>query len=278
MIKFYPTVSRGELPYLTHNRVLLTASSFAAESVRRKFIGLKSKRMIARVNLPSCVTDDFRDCGGFVATFKWGDYQYSPEEYIEWLLETPPHKAAMMDYCCEEELQVNKGVVRERQQKTTDMAHYFWDKYKDVSWQWIPTIQGWYIKEYLYHAEQMKPLLYEMRERYGSAMLVGIGTLCHRANPKMVHSVVCRLSESLPDVNFHLWGTKKTVLTSEFTLPENIYSVDSAAFNGMYGKGREEWKLAIKPDGSRYKQSEYSLQVKLFKYMEEIKMKGGNIE
>jgi hypothetical protein len=181
------------------------------------------------------------DSGGFVATFKWGDYRYTPDEYVAWL-----HKfkhldwSATMDYCCEREIASNEGIVRERQQRTSEMVHHFWKNYRDTSWSWTPTIQGWEVEDYRRHAKELKPLIFEMQRHYGdSAFRVGVGTLCARASATMVQSVVFAVSEILEGIPLHLWGVKLSVLKSRVALP-NVVSVDSAAWdtNGFYN-GRE---------------------------------------
>jgi hypothetical protein len=41
-----------------------------------------------------------------VATRIWGDYRFSPTQYVSWLHTFRPAWAAMMDYCCEDELAI----------------------------------------------------------------------------------------------------------------------------------------------------------------------------
>lgn len=242
MITFYPTISRGELgKHANVERLLLVASSFAASEV--------SKYGSVRHHLPTPrlseqVTERAADCGGFVATFKWRDYPYTPAQYVHWLRSWRPQWAATMDYCCEDEITSGRpGVVRERQQKTTEMAWRFWQNYQE-SWTWVPTIQGWQIEDYQRHATEMKPLIQEMQAVYGteSAWRVGIGTLCRRASVQMIHDVVRTVSSILPGVPLHLWGIKLGALQSPVALPECVVSVDSAAWNGLFRTGRNEWK------------------------------------
>lgn len=273
MLTFYPTVSQKELgstgAYLKHHTVMLVASSFAAGEVR-KYGKVRGKLRIP--NLPDCVTEKAADCGGFVATFKWGGvYPYTPAQYVEWLHGWLPQWAATMDYCCEDEITSgNPGIVRERQQKTTDMAYHFWQTYKSVPWVWVPTIQGWTVADYQRHATEMKPLIQEMQAYYGndSYFRVGIGTLCRRASSQMIREVILAVTAILGDVPIHLWGVKKTTFKDSIALPECVTSVDSAAFNGLFGTGRNEWKHAMKPDGSYYRQTEWCLQVALPRYIE----------
>src|SRR5258708_4120516 len=209
-IIFYPTISRGEAgKYLdgSTTRVLLTASSYAADEVKK--YGIVRKK-ITTPTLPESITDRAADCGGFVATFKWGGiYPYTAMQYVEWLHAWHPQWAATMDYCCEDEITTDQpGIVRARQDATTGMTYHFWHTYRDVSWVWVPTIQGWAIDDYVRHAQELKPLIDEMHVYYGaeSAFRVGIGTLCHRASVEMIRAVVLAVVAVLGEVDIHLWG------------------------------------------------------------------------
>ena len=247
-LTFYPTVSRDEVgKYLTSPCVLLVASSFAAAEVR------KHDYVIGRLpqpNLSENVTLRAADCGGFVSTFKWGNYRYSPEQYVEWLHGWMPQWAATMDYCCEDEITSGQsGIVRKRQHMTTGMADYFWTNFKDAPWCWVPTIQGWEVEDYKRHAFEMKYLIEEMQAYYGtdSFFRVGIGTLCRRASVGMIYEVVKEVSKILDNVPLHLWGVKLGLLQSPLALPEQVVSMDSAAWNGLFRTGRNEWKTSGLP-------------------------------
>lgn len=246
MITFYPTVARDQLSRIATNRVLLVASSYAASEVRAYG---RVRHSLPVPVIPEHVTERAADCGGFVATFKWGDYPYTPEQYVRWLRAWRPQWAATMDYCCEDEITNGKpGVVRERQQKTTEMAWHFWQTYQE-SWAWVPTIQGWTVEDYERHATEMKPLIDEMRAAYADNpdWRVGVGTLCRRASVQMIHDVVRAVSAVLPGIPLHLWGIKLSALQSPIAMPAQVVSVDSAAWNGLFGSDREEWKASGLP-------------------------------
>lgn len=270
MLTFYPTVSRKELAgsYLMHDTVMLVASSFASDEVRKYG---KVRKSLPVPILPDFVTHRAADCGGFVATFKWGGiYPYTPEQYVEWLYSWHPQWAATMDFCCEDEITGGKsGIVRERQHKTTDMACYFWQHYKAVPWVWVPTIQGWTVEDYKRHATEMKPLVQEMQAYYGkeSAFRVGIGTLCRRASAQLIREVVFAVTAIL-DADVHLWGIKKGFFRSKIAVPRRVRSFDSAAFNAMFGEGREEWKRLTFNGKPLYRQTEWVLQVALPRYID----------
>lgn len=238
--------------------VLLPASSFARK-------GLKNP------NLPPHISEAAADCGGFVATLKWGDYRYTPAEYVGWLETWAPSWAATFDYCCEPEIAANAAAIRERQEKTTAMAWHFWREYRDAPWAWVPTLQGWHAEDYVRHARELRPLVEEMHREYGWAPglhRVGIGTLCRRASPLMVRRVVQAVERELPGVPLHLWGVKLTLLQSQVALPESVVSIDSAAWNGLFAGNRK----AIKETriGLGMSQREYSYLVKLPEYAQKV--------
>src|SRR5580765_775990 len=139
-ITFYPTVSCGELGKYTATKcVLLPASSWAGYELREH--GTDERGFIRSIPVPNSailgrIEKKAADCGGFVATKKWGGkYLYTPEQYVQWLKTWGPDWAATMDFCCENEITSGRpGVVRERQAQTTEMAYHFWNTYRDASW------------------------------------------------------------------------------------------------------------------------------------------------
>lgn len=232
-MRFYATIDSDSVrPYMPDVPVLLPASSWA-------------RKGLAAPKLPVHVTERAADSGGFVATFRWGDYRYTPAQYAGWLRTWGPSWAATMDYCCEDEITGGKpGVVRERQRKTTEMARHTWDTYRRAPWCWVPTVQGWRVDDYRRHAGELRPLIEEMADYYGpgSEFRVGIGTLCRRASAAMVREVAHAVAAELPGVPLHLWGIKLSVLKDSIALPPQVVSLDSAAWSrlmhgGRYGAG-----------------------------------------
>lgn len=254
-VTFYATIPAGdERPYMPAVPVLLPASSWARDRFR-----MRAPR------LPAHITEIAADSGGFVATLKWGDYRYTPAQYVAWLETFSPSWAATMDFCCEPEV-AGGGLVEERQDRTTEMARHFWDNYRDRSWCWVPTVQGWEPSDYRRHARQLLPTLLEMAAHYGpgSAWRVGIGTLCQRADAAMVRRVVDVVADelaSVPDLRLHLWGVKMAALGGDGPIHPAVASVDSAAWNGLFGTAREEWRR------SGLSQREWGYQVALPRYL-----------
>jgi hypothetical protein len=221
---FYATFDVDSLAsYVPNVPVLLPASSWARE-------GLKPP------TLPRAVTQAAADSGGYVASKIWGEYRYSLAEYVTWLLSWkpgPPVWAAMMDYCCEPELQV---LTRERQDKTTYNARQAWSKYKAAPFVWTPTIQGLAPLDYQRHARELAPLIQEMKAYYarrGQADIfrVGVGTLCRRVDSMTIRAIVAAVRAVLPGVGFHLWGIKLSSIRALDIEAMQIKSTDSATWH-----------------------------------------------
>lgn len=256
-MKFYATIDSDSVrPYMPDVPVLLPASSWA-------------RKKLAAPRLPAHVTERAADSGGFVATFRWGDYRYTPAQYVGWLRTFGPRWAATMDYCCEDEITGGvPGVVRERQRKTTEMARHFWGTYRRAgSWCWVPTVQGWRVDDYVRHAGELRPLVEEMADYYGpgSDFRVGVGTLCRRASAAMVREVAHAVAQELPGVPLHLWGIKLTALKERIALPPQVVSVDSAAWNGGIGGQALEERRA-----SGLTQRRYAYTVALPAYLAKV--------
>ena len=233
--QFYATFdAHGLAHYIPPNiPLLLPASSWYPDGMHRPPI-------------PPQVTEAAADCGGYVASRIWGDYKYTLEQYVAWLTSWPiaPTWAAMMDYCCEPDLEV---VTRERQDRTTANAISAWSQYRAATWTWTPTIQGLEPEDYHRHACELAPLIHEMQIAYteqgkAETFRVGIGTLCRRTNTMATRRVIEAVRAALPHVEtFHLWGIKLSIiraidLPALNALPINAnFSSDSATWHGkMY--------------------------------------------
>lgn len=277
MLEFYPTISQGELgKYCNVDCALLPASSWAASELRRHALNEQGFiRFIPepRQDIVSRIRKKAADCGGFVAMKKWGgSYIYSPGQYVQWLRSWSPDWAATMDYCCESPLTGGQiEMVVERQKQTTETAYQLWNEHRNEAWAWVPTVQGWEIEDYQRHARELKPLIQEMQAYYqqrdgsNSEFRVGIGTLCARVSADMIKKVVVAVADELNGVSLHLWGVKLSVLQSPVSLPGQVVSVDSGAWNGMWGQSRELWKR------SPYTQREWCFRVALPEYEAKIR-------
>jgi hypothetical protein len=159
-ITFYATVPAGGLrPSMPPVAVLLSAASFAR--FRHGEFGL-----FRRPTVPAHIREVAADSGGFVAARRFGDYDFLAIQYVEWLYSFGPRWAATMDYPVEPELAADERAVRERQERTTELATFLWDQFPDAPWAWVPTVQGWSVDDYARHAEDLAPLVMEMRHEY----------------------------------------------------------------------------------------------------------------
>ena len=155
MSDLYYTVTRNEIrPNMPAVPVLVSAAGWTVPNQAKK----PAYRM-RTPPLPEHVTERAADCGGFVATTRWGGhYRFSPDQYVGWLTKFNPKWAAIFDLCCvdmDENRQLvypGKEEVERRQQFTTEMAHLFWGCYQELPIAFCPTIQGWHPEEYVQHA------------------------------------------------------------------------------------------------------------------------------
>lgn len=261
MIEFFATVSYGQIrQYMPADTAyLLPASSW-------------SRGGLPAAKLPSHITRVAADSGGFVAARIWGDYRYTMLQYAQWLKTFHPVWAATMDYCCEDEITTgNTGIVRQRQQRTTDNAWHAFRAYGDVSWPWVPTIQGWDVPDYQRHAQQMRPLISLMKVRYrdNPDWRVGIGTLCARKDTRKMLDIVYAVADALPGVPLHLWGVKLDLLKSKVALPDAVVSVDSAAWVPG-GLGRDGHEAREEQQRMGLSQREHMFQCALPRYLNKV--------
>jgi hypothetical protein len=252
---FYATICyQRTRPYMPDVPYLLPASSW-------------SRGGLPKPKLPQHLSHLAADSGGFVATFRWGDYRYTPDEYVAWLDTFRPRWAATMDYCCEPDVAGRSSIVRQRQQQTSEMAWCKWRDYRDAPWAWVPTVQGWEVEDYVRHATELRPLIQEMQSS-NSNFRVGIGTLCSRASTAMIHQVVMAVSGVLPSVPLHLWGVKLGALKFGIKL-RNVVSVDSAAWSPS-GLGRTGHEAKEERTALGMTQSEYEYLIALPRYLGKV--------
>lgn len=179
-----------------------------------------SRRGFVAPNLPSHLTNITVDSGAFA--FK--EFPCSLAEYVRWLQLINPVYAVMQDY-----ITFHHG-VEIAQARTIVSAYQTWEHYASEAWRWIPVLHGATPQDYRHHAQEMKPLLLAMREKYGDAMLVGVGSLLRKdmtitKRAHHVNSVMFALSGVLPWAKFHGFGVSAG-LVQRICAP-NLHSGDS---------------------------------------------------
>jgi len=168
------------------------------------------------------------DSGGFTAAARWGDYPFTPKEYVEWAKTiSEGHElafVAVMDYACERG--VNRSVHATNLQRikaTVENTLRCFDAEPDFPW--LPVIQGYTLDEYF--------TCIEMLEKEGLLRpTMGIGTLCTR-RPSEAAKVIVAIGRRLPEVRFHAFGLDMRAIT-----PETAYHLNSwDSYSWSWGAG-----------------------------------------
>lgn len=282
-LSFYATVDGDSCrpQWMAPGHYLLPASSF-----RRK--GFRTPRLPEG----SVVAADW---GGFVASkLRGGDVGFNEDTYVHWLRRIPMLGwAAMWDLPCEPSIVETQGSVRLRQLWTREHAVQFLEWFGDEPWAWVPTIQGYDLADYKQACEDMAPLIDELHEYYAvlaedgeylycddeepvnrwgglfDHFRVGIGSLCARKNVGEIREIVEYVAARFPGIKLHLWGVKVQALAGwPGGVPEAVVSVDSAAWNGRFGRDISTINAEMHRLG--YTQREYGYKVTLPAYLARV--------
>ena len=146
------TVTRNEIrPYMPAVPVVVSAAGYCFKGEKGYYLRPPP--------LPEHVVTRGADCGGFVATTRWGGcYRFKPRYYANWLMKWRPQWVAVIDLCCLDldergmPCYPGKEEVKRRQKFCTAMAHHFWAVFQHLPLTWVVTIQGWHPEEYVRHA------------------------------------------------------------------------------------------------------------------------------
>lgn len=218
---------RGELlqrGLATGLPLLFSANAFAKFDYQRNFAGFN---IDAAGELPDSL-DAALDSAGFTASVQFGDYRWSPEQYLELVELRPWAWAACPDYCVEPQVAGNAAVRRLRIDAT--IATYFRTldaaARRRIQVPLVGVVQGWYADEYARCAEEMLA---------GQApAMVGVGSVCrrHLHGPDGVLAIVQALDQVLPaGTQLHLFGVKSGALAALAPYSHRIASVDSMAWD-----------------------------------------------
>lgn len=164
------------------------------------------------------------DSAGFVAMFRYWDYQWTLGDYVNLAGRMRPTWWAAPDYCCEPQIAADRGEVLERVKRTAFKLDWARQVAADRGvFPPMPVLQGWLPDDYLRCAEMMPDL----------PDLVGIGSVCRRnlGGDAGLIRVVTTLDRHLPShVQFHLFGAKGTAIAALSGHPR-VKSVDSVAWD-----------------------------------------------
>lgn len=279
-ISFFATIDGDSCrpQWMPAANYLLPASSF-----RRK--GFRTPRLPAGSSVAA-------DWGGFVASkLRGGDVGFTEDTYVTWLRKIPNLTwAAMWDLPCEPSIVETQGSVRLRQLWTRQHAKAFLEWYGDEPFAWVPTIQGYTLEDYKVACEDMAPLIDELHEYYatlaedGDYLLtdetepenpwanlfghfrIGVGSLCARKDVGEIQAIVNYVAGRFPGIPLHLWGVKLAALQAwAGGVPAAVTSVDSAAWNGRFGRDIATLNADMAARGMT--QREYGYVVSLPRYL-----------
>jgi len=166
------------------------------------------------------------DSAGYVAAAKYGDYRWTPEQYLDLAAAFPWRWYASIDWCVEPGVAGDRPMRILRMAATANMVGRL-NRLADIRGmpRPMPVIQGWTAAEYLECAGWM-PLL-EWPD------LVGVGSVCRRnlSGPDGIFAILDALDARLPrNVRFHMFGVKSAALAKLAGHPR-IASSDSMAWD-----------------------------------------------
>lgn len=207
--------------------LLFSANAFARVNRDKEFVGFK---LDAAAALPSTL-DAALDSAGFTASVAYPDYRWEPEQYLDLVAARPWTWAACPDYCVEPQVAADAAIRRLRIEATATMFHRAANAAarRGIAVPLLPVLQGWYVDEYVWCAEQMFGSSAENWPR-----LVGLGSVCRRQlrGPAGVLSIVQALDEIMPQgVQLHLFGVKSGALAALAPLARRVASSDSMAWD-----------------------------------------------
>lgn len=141
------------------------------------------------------------DSGGFVALNKWGDYPFSPDDYLTLIERMKPSWAASMDYPCEPDIARGTRLsIDDRITATVENTIYLFERSDLI----MPVLQGYTAVEY---ERCWKLLSSKMRVRR-----LAIGSVCKRQSTREIATLCWKLRQFLPPIPIHGFGVKLRAL------------------------------------------------------------------
>lgn len=168
------------------------------------------------------------DSAGYVAAAKYGDYRWTPEQYVDLAASFSWSWWASMDYCLEPQVAEDRPLRLLRMAATAQLlgrCNRLADE-RGIS-RPMPVIQGWLATEYEQSVEWL-PIGAE-----GWPDIVGVGSVCRRQlhGEHGILRILDTLDRALPEhVKLHLFGVKSSTLEAIGAHPR-IASMDSMAWD-----------------------------------------------
>jgi hypothetical protein len=217
--------------------------------------------------LPPSVVSVGVDTGAFAWFRSFTDYHFSAAQYADWIDGVHPRVAwAVIPDRPTEDLP-DASAVRIAQLQTSNAIYEVLSSLVHVPWSWTPVLQGRTVTDYLRHAIDLADVLYALADVYRrrrQSFRVGIGSICRRAQVPEIRRIVAAIAAVLPGIPLHLFGAKLEVLKGWGNRPRTVVSCDSAAWNGRFGAGIDEFDAERKRRGMSQRQ--FALRVMLPRY------------
>jgi len=167
----------------------------------------------------------FVDSGGFQVASNWGEYPFSPREYMDWAESIGADYVAGMDLACERGLgdtDVSERMERTIQNQIEQMETFEEGNY---SFELVPIVQGsTETNQYLESVDRLKD--HDLIEDY-----MGVGSLCMRKSVNEIYEIVKSVKKEI-DSRLHLFGVKISVLKDR-RFWGLFHSSDTAAWKFM---------------------------------------------
>ena len=162
---------------------------------------------------------------------KFGEYQTSDKEYLEYIEKAQPDMWALRDYPCESSILRRHGTtVDEQIERTVDNHANLCDLLDDwvLDGKIFSVVQGWEPRDYEICIDMM-------RDRGIPLKNIGIGSVCGRDSSEDVVEIIQRVDNEADPQKLHTFGVKTDVLQFE-EARSLLTSTDSQAFefSSMY--------------------------------------------
>lgn len=183
-------------------------------------------RLQKRATFPVSVTKWALDSGGFSELSIRGGWTIPAREYaravktirvevgrLQW--------AAIQDWMCEESVLKKTGkTILEHQHLTVQSYLELKNLAPEINW--LPVLQGWELKDYLFHMDLYQDYGVDLK----SFNLVGIGSVCRRQATKDAEEIIKRVNYE--GIRLHGFGFKILGLKN---VSDVLYSSDSMAWS-----------------------------------------------
>jgi hypothetical protein len=224
------------LPYLANGALLKTAQTLQApllfsanafsvykhEDGLQQWVKFQTRRLSLLEDMDACL-----DSAGFVAMRRYGQYNWSVDQYLDLCAAFPWRWFASMDFCVEQELCENRETVLDRISLTIAYLKRCRRAAEErgILDHLMPVIQGWKPNDYARCLEKMPDI--------EKCSVLGVGSVCRRPvhGTNGVLEIVERIDRELGSVKakIHLFGVKSDAATKLRNHPR-VVSFDSQAY------------------------------------------------